>query len=150
VAAYNNENRGAYTAQLDRQLGNLKEELAALDNAETRLIRLFEFTPMSETKLKAEWDRDKAEQRKIEQQISDIEYRISSHRQKEYLEARIRELAGTLREVLEVSGSGFVEQRRQLFEDLNMKVWISKGFSTVELGLSTVPTPACDTVSTQS
>jgi site-specific DNA recombinase len=42
IAAYQNEDPGAYTKHLNRQPDSLKQQLTTLDSAETRLIRLYE------------------------------------------------------------------------------------------------------------
>jgi len=65
-----------------------------------------------------------------------------------YSEDRIRKLADTLKEVLSLAGQGFIKEKRQLFEDLHMKVLASnKQLHAVELALPAINKPECDTVS---
>jgi len=110
-----------------------------LDNAEIRLVRLFEFTPMTESKFKLEWDKNQAQKQQIEQQIGDIEDSIQNYSIKVYSEDRVRELAGTLKGVLAFAGEGYIREKRQLFEDLHMRVLVSDGtLQAVELALPAI------------
>ena len=148
VLAYMNEDPERQFKILEKRKEKLKEELTTLDNAETKLIRLYEFTPMDDNKFKAEWHRNHTMRNQIQQQISEIEYSIQSYSQRVYSEDRIRELAGTLKEILDLTGKSYFKEKRQLFEDLHMKVFASDGqLQAVELALPAIESAKCDTVS---
>jgi hypothetical protein len=52
---------------------------------------------------------------------------------------RVRELAGTLKGVLAFAGEGFIREKRQLFEDLHMRVLVSdRQLQAVELALPAI------------
>jgi hypothetical protein len=102
---------------------------------------------MADTKFKAEWGRNQSERRKIEKQISDVKESIASYEQKKYKASRIRELAGTMKEILQATGTAFLNEKRQVFEGLNLKVWVEHG-DLHALELSLPVSLACNNVST--
>ena len=74
--------------------------------------------------------------------------KIHSYSQKVYSENRIRELAGTLKEILDLAGQGYINEKRRLFEDLCVRVLVSdKQLQAVELALTEVSKSERDTVS---
>ena len=94
---------------------------------------------MTESKFKLEWDKNQAQRKQIEKQIGDIEDNIQNYSVKVYSEDRIRELAGTLKEILGFAGEGYIREKRQLFEDLHMRVLISdRQLQAVELVLPAI------------
>lgn len=145
VRLYNADNAKAYDQDLAQKLQGFKEKLEILENGKSRLYRLFEFTPMTEVEFRLEWSRNEAQHREIEHQIAQIEQRLARAREKRYTEARIRELVTTLKEILRTPHITF-EFKRQIFEALKMKVWVSRDFHAVELAIAPIPT--ADIVST--
>ena len=146
VAAYKAEDSGRLVETLNFQLDKLKGEMELLDNAETKLIRLYAFTPMSEAKIKAEHDDIQIKRKDTEKQIKKLEERIGNIKHKEYDEARVRDLSNTLKEILKLSNDGFIEQRRQIFESLNLKVWVSRDFHSLELDVPVMAKPDCNNI----
>jgi len=145
LQAYKSRDTEGYTQGLRQRLENCKDKLQMLDNAETKLIRVFQFTPMSDAKLKAELEWNQIQRKKVEREVAKVEKSIREYKDVEITEEQIRAVSDYLRALLKEGKLSFGAKRR-LFEDLRMKVWISQDFHAIELGIT--PIPDTNTVST--
>lgn len=135
--------------QLKEELKKSQERLGMLDSAETRLIRLFEFTQMSEAKFKTEHERIRDERAREAQKASSLENEIKNEKIIILTDNEIRALAVILKEIM-VAWSREEEQfaqKRLILEACGLKVNISRESFTVDIKIpSQPPREYCNTV----
>lgn len=136
--------------QLREELTVIRNRLELLDNAETKLIRLFEFTPMSEAKVKQECDRIQEEKHKAEDRLAQLEKEVNNYKETTLTDEEIRALAIILKQIFLKASSEdeAFDQKHRILEILNLKVWIGKESFSVDLKIPSVPTREHNTVST--
>jgi len=139
--------------QWQQQLADCKTMLMQLDTAESRLIRLFEFTPMTDSKFKEENDRIQKRYGETETRMAEIEALISDHRKIELSEQEIRAIVTIIREILIQATHNDTEdfhRKRQILELVGLKVWIDKDSFSLDFKIPSVPARERHIVSTQS
>jgi site-specific DNA recombinase len=129
------------TAHLEQQIKLNQSRLAALDEAETRYLRLYAFAGWSLDRLLHETQRLRQEQRRIEQENAQLEKRIQEAKEVTLSIAGIQQSCELARKNLISFTDG---ERRMALEALSIKVWVDGDSITIE-GL--VPVPKADIVS---
>lgn len=129
--------------QLIGELESSRGKLDTLDKAETKLLRVFAVTEMSETKLKAEHDRIKQEMSRETRQASALESQIQNHRETTLTEEEIRDLAAILRTIMDeafyMQEADMFNHKRLILEALGLKVRIDRESFTIDIKIPSRP-----------
>jgi site-specific DNA recombinase len=127
--------------QLKEELGRSQGKLRMLDAAETRLIRLYRFTEVSEVKVKTECERIKDERTIEEQKASSLRNTINNYKESTLTDEEVRTLAETLRMIMIdcLSAEETFDQRRLILDLFNLKVNIGKESFTVDIKIPSDP-----------
>ncbi|MFC1919604.1 recombinase family protein [Chloroflexota bacterium] len=135
----------SHTRELEERLEKFRGQLDSLDNAETKLIRIYAFTPMTDTKFKEEMTRIQSNESRVRYEITQIKETLVKRKETVLTKVQIKAASEFLRTSLK-EGPIVLPLKRQLFENLRMKVWISSNYYAIELGIT--PLPISDAVST--
>lgn len=152
-SSHNNQGDDLQLQEWQRELAECRAKLESLDNGETRLMRLFEFTSMTESKLTEEYDRIRAYRKQTEDKITELEACIRNYQQTELSEEEIRAVFTIVRAILlEAShnDSEDFKRKRTIFELLNLKVQIDQDSFSLNFRIPSVPVKEHHIVSTQS
>lgn len=141
-ASRNNPGEDLELSQWREELDAARDRLKSLDNAENRLIRLYEFTPITEAKFKREHQRIQHLRRQEEEKITTIEESINNYREAQLTEEEIRALAVILRQVLLGAPHGEkndLDRKRYIFEVIGLKVWINGDAYSCDFRIPSIP-----------
>ncbi|MBA7661807.1 hypothetical protein ES703_69827 [subsurface metagenome] len=106
-----------------------QQRLETLDDAETRVTRIYVYAGGDIDKTTRELKRIRAEQDKIKEDIAKLEKRIEQAKQVELNEAGIKRFCELARQNIE---NFTFDEKRLALETLQIKVWIDGVFTTIE------------------
>ena len=118
------------TQHLEDEVRLNQQRLEALDDAETKVVRLYTYLPNRDIdETVKEITRLHAEQDKIKEEIDRLEKRIEQAKQVELNEAGIKHFCELARQNIE---NFTFDEKRLALETLQIKVWIDGVFATIE------------------
>ena len=137
-----------------KEIDALNSKLTMLDKAETRLIRLFSVTTITEAKLRSEISQIQAQQREAKNQIKEFETSIEEYQKFEPTKEQIRDLLIFVREIYlqaDLEDTAGFRLKRSILEKLGLKVWIVEdGSFWLDFTVSAIPPRDYHIVSTRS
>lgn len=129
---------GTESTHLEEQSRLNHSRLNTLDEAETRYLRLYGISAISEAKLVEECKRIRQEQQKIEQENMELEKRIKSAKETKLDIESVRRICKLAAQNL---ANFTLEQKRLALQALNIKAWVDGDCVTVE---GVLPIPEAD------
>ncbi len=117
------------TQHLEDEVRLYQERLEALDDAETRVTRLYAYAGGDIDKTAKELRRLKAEQERIKEEIARLEKRIEQAKQLELNGVGIKRFCELAKQNIE---NFTFDEKRLALETLQIKVWIDGVFTTID------------------